>query len=265
MLTIRIPRSAPYLPPSLRAPGRQIGHFIRFSDAERKILRKQKPIPASRWAELHRYVTMSVLPGRWRNDTTPYLKAIMDSSFFPSVQTIILCKAPQVGATESVLNCLAYAIDRDPGPALCVYPDELTAKENSQDRIMPMIKKSPRLRGYLTGQDDDASILRIGFQHMPVYMAWARSAAARATSACWRAAWIPASKSSACRSDWATIARAAPTMFGSSPSRAAMANALLRPGSPIFSRYVGASVSGSNSTLALTAPGVLWAQIFSSG
>ncbi len=177
LTTIRIPRSAPYLPPSLREPGRQIGHVIRFSESERKILRKHRPIPVSRWAERYRYVTMSVLPGRWRNDTTPHLRAIMDSSFFPSVQTIILCKAPQVGATESVLNCLAYAIDRDPGPALCVYPDELTAKENSQDRIMPMIKKSPRLRGYLTGQDDDASILRIGFQHMPVYMAWARSAA----------------------------------------------------------------------------------------
>jgi phage terminase large subunit GpA-like protein len=40
-----------------------------------------------------------------------------------------------------------------------------------------MIKASPRLRTYLTGLDDDSSILRISLQHMPIYMAWARSAA----------------------------------------------------------------------------------------
>ena len=60
---------------------------------------------------------------------------------------------------------------------LCIYPDELTARENSQDRILPMIEHSPRLRSYLTGQEDDSSMLRINLQHMPIYMAWARSAA----------------------------------------------------------------------------------------
>ena len=87
---------------------------------------------------------MSVLPGKWKNDVTPYLAGIMDASFFQSVQTIIICEAPQVGKTEAVLNCIGYAIDRDPGPVLCIYPDELTARENSQDRIQPMIKISPR-------------------------------------------------------------------------------------------------------------------------
>ncbi len=175
--TIYIPRSSPWLPPSmLKDPG-EIRHTVTISDAEKRIFRKHKKIPASKWAEMYRYVTMSVLPGRWRNDVTPHLAGIMDASFFPSVQTIILCKAPQVGGSESVNNCIGYAIDRDPGPVLMIYPDELTARENNQDRIQPMIKSSPRLRSYMTGSDDDAAMLRINLSHMPIYMAWARSAA----------------------------------------------------------------------------------------
>jgi phage terminase large subunit GpA-like protein len=173
---IRIPRTAPWLPPSVLAiPGR-IRHTVRLCEPERKIFRKHKKIRVSAWCELYRHVTMSVLPGKWKNSVTPYLAGIMDASFYPSVRTIIGCKAPQVGMTEAILNCLGYAIDRDPGPALCVYPDEMTARENSQDRIQPMIKKSPRLRGYMTGFEDDSSILRINLQHMPIYMAWAHSA-----------------------------------------------------------------------------------------
>lgn len=178
LTTIHIPRSAPWLLPSMLTTTGPIRFRIMFpSEPEQKILRKNKKIPVSRWAERYRTVSMSVLPGRWKNSVTPYLAGVMDASYFPSVQTVIICKAPQVGGTESVLNCLGYAIDRDPGPALCIYPDELTARENSQDRIQPMIKTSPRLRSYMTGIDDDSSILRISLQHMPVYMAWARSAA----------------------------------------------------------------------------------------
>ena len=177
LTTIHIPRTAPWLPPSiLEVPG-EIRHRVRLSEPERKVFRKHKKIPVSRWVERHRYVTMSVLPGRWRNEVTPYLDGIMDASFFPSVQTVIICKAPQVGGTEAILNCLGYAIDRDPGSALCIYPDEMTAKENCSDRIQPMISHSPALRAYMTGLDDDSSMLKISLQHMSIYMAWARSAA----------------------------------------------------------------------------------------
>ena len=177
LTTIHIPRSTPWLPPSLLAIPGEIRHIVRLSEPERKVFRKHKKIPVSIWCERYRHVTMSILPGKWKNSVTPYLAGIMDASFFLSVQTIIVCKAPQVGGTESVLNCIGYAIDRDPGPVLCIYPDELTARENNQDRIQPMIRTSPRLRGYMTGLDDDSSLLKISLQHMPIYMAWARSAA----------------------------------------------------------------------------------------
>lgn len=178
MLTpIHIPRTAPWLPPALLADPGEIRLVGRFSVPERKIFRKHKKIPVSQWAEQYRNVTTSVLPGKWKNEVTPYLAGIMDASFYLSVRTVIICAGPQCGKTESVLNCIGYAIDRDPGPTLCIYPDELTARENNQDRIQPMIKTSPRLRGYMTGLDDDSSLLKISLQHMQIYMAWASSAA----------------------------------------------------------------------------------------
>jgi len=130
----------------------------------------------SDWAEKHRVLTMSAIPGTWHNRITPYLTGIMDAFIFSSVQTVIVCKAPQVGGSECAHNFVGYAIDRRPGPVLYIYPDEFTAKENSKDRIIPMIESSPRLRTYMTGSDDDATSVKIKLAHMPIYLAWARSA-----------------------------------------------------------------------------------------
>lgn len=172
---IHIPNSFSWLPAG--QGGEETRIKFRFSAAERRVFQKRRPIPVSQWAERHRVVTMGSLKGRWRNQVTPYMAGIMDASFFPSVQTVIICKAPQVGGSEAVNNCVGYAVDRDPGPVLYVYPDEMTAKENSRDRIQPMIESSRRLRSFLTGMQDDAAAMRINLQHMPIYMAWARSAA----------------------------------------------------------------------------------------
>jgi hypothetical protein len=68
---------------------------VRFSRAEKKILRKRKKIPPSRWCERHRVLTMSVLPGKWKNSVTPYLTGIMDASFSQSVREITVCAPPQ--------------------------------------------------------------------------------------------------------------------------------------------------------------------------
>lgn len=169
-----------WLSPRLREELRRVGsmtHEVRFSKAERKVLRKRRKVSVSAWAEQHRVLTMSSMPGPWRNEVTPYLSGIMDAACERYVERVIVCKSPQVGVSEAAHNYVGWAIDRNPGPVLYVYPDEDTARENSQDRIQPMITSSRRLRSYLTGAKDDEAIMRINLQHMPVYLAWARSAA----------------------------------------------------------------------------------------
>lgn len=150
----------------------------RFSSPEKKIMRRRPHIAPSKWAEKHRVLTMSRLNGPWRNEIMPHLAGIMDASFYPSVRTIIVCAAPQsTGKTESVNNCIGYAIDRAPGPVLYVYPDQDTSRENAGDRVLPMIQSSPRLSEYRTGRMDDETNQRIRLQHTVIYFAWARSAA----------------------------------------------------------------------------------------
>jgi len=147
-----------------------------FTSAERKILRKRPAIPVSVWSERHRVLTMSALGGAWRNNITPHLTDAMNLMALPYVREVSVCKVPQSGFSEAAHNYVGYCIDRDPGPVLYVYPDETTAKENSQDRVQPMIESSRRLKTYFTGAERDKSSMRINLKHMLLYFGWARSA-----------------------------------------------------------------------------------------
>lgn len=148
---------------------------FRFSKGERKIMRRRKPIPVSQWAERHRILEMSSIPGKWKNLFTPYLVGIMDAAGTPGVETVIICKSPQTGGSEAGHNLVGWCIDRSPGPVMYVFPDEITARENAKDRIIPMITGSSRLREYMTGTGDDASSLRVNLAHMPIYLGWSGS------------------------------------------------------------------------------------------
>ncbi len=165
--------------PTIPGPPDRRGQIIevRFGRGERRVFKRRRKIRPSVWAEQHRVLTMSSLPGPWKNHVTPYLVGIMDAIWHPAVETVICCKAPQTGVTEAVYNCIGYSADCDPGPVLVVMPDEITARDNSRDRIQPMFSSSTKLSRYLTGSRDDVSGLRINLTHMPIYMAWARSAA----------------------------------------------------------------------------------------
>ncbi|MDR2726611.1 MAG: phage terminase large subunit family protein [Deltaproteobacteria bacterium] len=152
-----------------------LGILIRFSRGERKILRRRKMIAVSEWAERFRVVEMSSIPGRWKNLFTPYLAGVMDAAGTSGVETVIVCKSPQTGGSEAGHNLVGWCIDRCPGPVMYVFPDEITARENAKDRIIPMITGSGRLREYMTGYSDDASSLRINLAHMPIYLGWSGS------------------------------------------------------------------------------------------
>lgn len=180
-ISVPIPK---WLPPSLalwlrqRMAERPEGKLIvatRFSKGERAAMKRRRPVPISAWAEKHRVLEMSAIRGRWRNVFTPYLTGIMDVSGLRGIETVIICKSPQTGGSECGHNIVGYCIDRYPGPVMYVFPDELTARENAKDRIIPMIEASPRLRQYMTGYGDDASSLRINLLHMPIYLGWSGS------------------------------------------------------------------------------------------
>lgn len=111
-----------------------------------------RPDPAltvSEWAEANRYLDgkSSAEPGRWRNDRTPYLRAIMDD-LSPSspIERVVFMKGTQLGGTEAGNNWIGYVVDRAPGPMMAVSPTVELAKRVSRQRIEPLIEASPVLR-----------------------------------------------------------------------------------------------------------------------
>ena len=65
----------------------------------------------SKWAEQYRYVDRGARPGRWSNETVPFLTEIMDAVTEPDVREIVFQKSSQVGGSELAVNIIGY-LDR---------------------------------------------------------------------------------------------------------------------------------------------------------
>ena len=64
----------------------------------------------------------------------------------PFEQVVVMSSA-QVGKTAILGNFVGYVIDQDPGPMLVVQPRSEDAKSWSKDRLAPMLRDTPVLRG----------------------------------------------------------------------------------------------------------------------
>lgn len=71
----------------------------------------------------------------------------MDALNDPATHTIVVMSSAQVGKTEIILNVSGYYIDQDPSPILMVQPTVEMAQAWSKDRLAPMLRDTPALRG----------------------------------------------------------------------------------------------------------------------
>lgn len=63
-------------------------------------------------------------------------------------EEVILKWAAQTAKTEVILNFIGFIVDQDPGPILCIQPNVSPMGESfSKDRVAPMIRDTPTLRG----------------------------------------------------------------------------------------------------------------------
>jgi phage terminase large subunit GpA-like protein len=79
----------------------------------------------------------------------------------------VLRKPTQCGGTEVLLNVLGFIVDQDPGPTLCVMPDIMSAKTWSKDRLAPMLRDTPCLRGKVTDSERRESDNRVQHKALP--------------------------------------------------------------------------------------------------
>ncbi len=154
-----------------------------WTDEVRRAWEIPQGLTVSEWADRNRFLDPKIqaFPGLWHTDLTPYLREPMNAFNDPAVEEITLMFCTQIGKTEDLLNCLAYAIDQDPGPALWVHAREEDAKTFSTDRLQRMLFISPALRAHLTKRQDDISKLFIELDRMSIHLAGSSSPAALAS------------------------------------------------------------------------------------
>lgn len=103
----------------------------------------------SEWAEEYRRLSeeSSASPGRYYVNRTEYAREPMDMVGKPGVRRVTLMTSAQVGKSTIIENIIGYLMDYDPCPILHVSPTLESVKMFSKERLAPMIRDTPSLRG----------------------------------------------------------------------------------------------------------------------
>jgi phage terminase large subunit GpA-like protein len=104
------------------------------------------------WADAYRYLSpeSSAEPGKFMTARAPYQREPMRALSDRNVRTVVLMFPSQVGKTEIINNFLGKRIHLDPGPILILEPTLDIAEAWSKDRLSPMLRDTPVLRGLVT-------------------------------------------------------------------------------------------------------------------
>lgn len=88
----------------------------------------------------------SAAAGDW--STLPFQREPLDAVAPGSgYQTVVLAWASQLGKSEMLMNLITYVIAIEPGPVLVVQPTLSMAESFSKDRLSPLFRDTPILRG----------------------------------------------------------------------------------------------------------------------
>lgn len=150
------------------------------------ILSPPPELTVSQWADEYRRLSpeASAEPGRWNTDRAPYQRDIMDAVNDARCEDIIIMSSAQVGKTELILNIIGYYIDYDPSPILVLQPTLEMAQTFSKDRLSPMLRDTPALKGKVKdarSRDSGNTILHKTFPGGHITMVGANSPAGLAS------------------------------------------------------------------------------------
>lgn len=146
-----------------------------------KILSPPPTLSVSEWADRYRKLSAesSAEPGQWNTNRAPYQRTIMDAINDSECEETIIMSSAQVGKTELILNIIGYYIDYDPSPILCLQPTIEMAQTFSKDRLAPMLRDTPALKGKVKdvkAKDSNNTILHKKFPGGHITMVGANSA-----------------------------------------------------------------------------------------
>lgn len=112
-------------------------------------LRPPPRLSVGEWADRERRLSSeaSAAAGRWVTARAEYQRGIMDAISDPTLRDIVVMAGAQVGKTEMLLNVIGFHVHHDPAPILLVQPTLEMAQAFSKDRLAPMLRDTPALKG----------------------------------------------------------------------------------------------------------------------
>ncbi len=103
-------------------------------------LRPSDRRPPWQWCEEHIVVdNTSPMPGRWRSDSSPWVKEMMEVFADNRVSDIATQCSAQSSKTQTVMNLVCWAISEDRGPAMWVMAAKDDVKDLVRDRFSPTV------------------------------------------------------------------------------------------------------------------------------
>jgi phage terminase large subunit GpA-like protein len=83
----------------------------------------------------------------YRARIAPYQRGMQDALLEPGVRKVVFWTSSQIGKTQVMKNGMAYFMKEDPSPMLFMLPTLDLAAKVSEQRIAPMLRDCPALRG----------------------------------------------------------------------------------------------------------------------
>lgn len=150
-----------------------------IEQAARRALKPRLFEPVWKWAE--RNVRLSVrttnTPGKYDSGWIAYTRGWQEAFSNPRVKEISICAAAQTGKTESILNCIRYAIAEDAGPMMWIMPAESLARSFSETRLQPSLKDCPPCAEQMPDDPDAFKLLEMHFKDCTLNLVGANSPA----------------------------------------------------------------------------------------
>jgi phage terminase large subunit GpA-like protein len=105
-------------------------------------------------------------PGKYQSSRAPFQRGILDAVSDPTVEEVVIQASAQVGKTLISKAIIGYHIDQDPATILIVQPTIELGETYSKDRLAPMLRDTPVLRGKVAdprSRDSGNTILHKSF------------------------------------------------------------------------------------------------------
>ncbi len=135
-----------------------------------ELLKPPEELTVSEWAGKYRFLDerSSSMPGKWKNEMTPYLVGIMDEFNNYQTEKIVFCKCTQLGGTEALNNMICFSVAQDPAPMMIVYPTSELADSVVEQRIKPMLKASKETRKHFKERNSNKKELQFDNMYISI-------------------------------------------------------------------------------------------------